>query len=141
MASNGLPGAIVSRQASSLHSKGAVNTLVFSKGQIASSENVAVREIASPFDGNTTPVKVYGEVNPTAETEAVPSPAKSKVPDPGETLNVTVISAVNVSSLILAGVPLSLHAEILLAEILNKLQHASSKVSGFIETSTQVVDD
>ena len=108
-ASIGFSSGITSGQASSLHSNGAVNTFVLLNVQAPSAENVAVKSMAPPSAGNTTSTKVCGEVKPTADTEAVPSPVKSNVPVVGASVNVIVISDVNVSSVKFVGVLLSLH--------------------------------
>ena len=134
----GLPVGIISIHASSLHSYGAVTTFELVNVQLLSAENSAVKDISFPLAGNITPVKVYGEVSPDTETDAVPSPDNSNVPVPGTVLNVTVISAVKVSSVISDGVPLSLHVDTLLDEILIKLQHASSSVIGLLDIPIQV---
>ena len=118
----GFPGGIISKQVSSLHSNGAVSTLALVNVHGNSSEKVAVRLISLPSDGKTTSTKVWGEVKPTTETEAVPSPVKSNVPVDGGPTNVTVISAVKVSSVISVGVPLSVHESIFEASIADILQ-------------------
>ena len=75
--------------------------------------------------GRVTPTNVCGDVKPIAETEAVPSPDKSRVPTPGALVKVTVISAVKVSSLILSGVRLSLQTDSL-EELIALILHAST---------------
>ena len=137
-ANTGLPVGITSGHASSLHSNGAVSTFVFAKVHDTSSENVAVNEIALPFAGNTTLSKVCGDVKPTAETETVPSPVKSNVPAPGEASKVTVMSAVNVSSVKFVGVPLSLQAVTSLEVILKMLNPASTNTIGLFDTAKHV---
>ena len=77
-----------------------------------------------PLAGSVTPVNVCGDTSPTTETEAVPSPERSSVPVKGASENVTVISAVNVSSKIFEGVPLSLQTDSLVEEISVILQSA-----------------
>ena len=121
----GLPVGIISGHASSLHSNGAVKTFELLKVQVISSENVAVKSIASPSAGNTTSTKVCGEVKPTTDTDAVPSPERSKVPVAGAPEKVTVISAVNVSSVISLGVPLSLHTSTL-DELISVILHGGN---------------
>ena len=79
--------------------------------QVPSAENVAVKSIALPSAGNTTSAKVCGEIKPKVETDAVPSPVKSKVPLIGGFVNTTVMSAVNVSSVKTVGVLLSSQAD------------------------------
>ena len=107
-----MPGGITSGHASSLHSKSAVITFNSVNVQLVSAENVAAKPMASPSAGRVTSTNVCGDIKPTAETEAVPSPVKFNVPVAGALVNVTVISAVNVSSVKIVGVPLSLHESI-----------------------------
>ena len=89
-----------------------MKTVVSEYVQVTASEKVAVRLISFPFAGKTTSINVCDDVKPTAETEAIPSPVKSNVPIPGEPSKVTVISAVNISSVKIVWVLLSSHASI-----------------------------
>ena len=107
----GLPGGIISGQESSLHSNGEITTELSVKVQAKSSEKAAVKLIALPLAGSETPVNVCGDTSPTTETDAVPSPERSNVPVLGAPANVTVISAVKVSSEISDAVPLSKHTD------------------------------
>ncbi len=105
--------------------------------QVGASENAAVKETALPLAEKTTSLNVCGDVKPTTDTVAVPSPVKSKVPVVGVPSKVIVISAVNVSSVISDGVLLLLHAVISAAVIAVILNPESSSVMSLIETAKQ----
>jgi len=90
----------------------AVPALISLKTQAPSAEKVAVRSIDPPSAGSVTPTKVYGDVNPTTETELRPSPVNSNVPVKGALAKVTVTSAVNISSVLFELVLLSLQMDI-----------------------------
>src|SRR5690606_23465437 len=107
---------------------GAVPAFGTFKLQVPSAEKVAVRLIGPPSDGICTPTNMCGEVKPTTETEAVPSPVKSKVPVAGGFSKPTIISAVKKSSLPSLGVPLSLHGEMFVASITEISQAFGSQV-------------
>ena len=121
----GLPGGITSSQASSLHSNSAVNTLVLLNSHVNSSENVAVKSTSPPSAEKTTSINVCGEVKPTTETEAVPSPERIRLPVVGAPIKVIVISAVNVSSDKSVGVPLSLQ-ESMFDDVIETILQAGS---------------
>ena len=74
-------------------------------------EKVAVKEIGLPSALIWTPVKVCEPVKPATETLAVPSPVRSRLPEVGGLVKVTVTSAVKRSSLASPAVPLSLQPE------------------------------
>ncbi len=95
--------------------EGAVPALRLVKLQAPSSEKEAVSKILPPLEGNCNPENEYEEAPIWATgTEPVTAPPILSVPVDGLPVKETTTDAVKKSSAALNGVPLSLHAEILL---------------------------